>query len=214
MTKSTTYKTPFRRRREGKTNYKTRLAMVKSEKIRLVVRTTNKRITVQAIKYSPEGDKTIASADSRELNKYSFYGTNNTPSAYLTGFLLGKKLASGAQKDAKEKTGILDIGLKTPSHGSVIFAALKGIADAGIEIKFDAKAVPSEDRITGKTLDDYAKSLENAGEKFSGYKKAGINPGEIQKAFEKAKAEIEKMKPTTPKSDAPSGRDGTGQVKE
>ena len=188
MTVTTTYKTPFRRRREGKTDYRKRLAMVKSEKIRLVVRTTNTRVTVQAIKYNPKGDETIAKADSRELNNFSFYGTNNTPSAYLTGFLLGKRLA------AVEKTGILDIGMKTPSHGGILFAALKGISDSGIDVKYDEKAVPSKDRITGKVLDDYAKTVENADKVFSGYKKAGINPGEIEKAFEKAKSEIEKVK--------------------
>jgi large subunit ribosomal protein L18 len=187
MTVTTTYKTPFRRRGEGKTDYAKRLAMVKSEKIRIVVRTTNTRITVQAIKYNPKGDETIAFADSRELKNYSFYGTNNTPSAYLTGFLLGKKFL------VKENEGILDIGMKTPSHGSIVFAALKGVADAGVKINYNQNAVPSKERISGKVLDDYAKTVENADKVFSGYKKAGINPGEIEKAFEKAKSEIEKV---------------------
>jgi large subunit ribosomal protein L18 len=188
MTIKATYKTPFRRRMEGKTDYAKRLAMVKSGKVRITVRTTNKRITVQAIKYNPKGDETLASAASTELTKFSFYGTNNTPSAYLTGFLLGKKLLEKANE------GILDIGMKTPSHGSVVFAALKGVADSGITINYDKSAVPSEDRITGKTLDDYSKTVENPEKVFSGYIKAGISPGKIAEAFSKAKSEIEKVK--------------------
>ena len=220
MTKGT-HKMPFRRRREQKTDYRKRLAMVKSGSVRLVIRTSNKRITAQAIKYDPKGDITIANADSRELAKYSFYGTNNTPSAYLTGLLLGKRMP------ANEKAGILDIGLKTPSHGSVVFAALKGIADAGVRVAFDEKAAPSEDRITGKVLDEYAKGQGNENA-FSGYRKAGINPGEIAQAFAKAKAEIEKIKgeakkapakkgpvePQKGEDGASSGHEETGQVKE
>ncbi len=189
MTVGKTYVVHFRRRREGKTDYRRRLALVKSKKIRLAVRTTNKRMLVQAIRFNPKGDETVASADSRELEKFSFYGTNNTPSAYLTGLLLGKRLSS------KEKEGTLDIGMKTPSHGSVIFAALKGISDAGIKVNFGAEAVPSEDRINGKVLDKYALSLgEKAKTIFSGYIKAGINIGEISKAFEKAKEKIMQVK--------------------
>jgi hypothetical protein len=56
-------------------------------------------------------------------------------------------------------------------------------------------AVPKEDRITGKVLDDYAKKLgDKAKVVFAGYIKEGIAPGEISKAFERAKAEIAKVK--------------------
>jgi large subunit ribosomal protein L18 len=107
----------------------------------------------------------------------------------LTGLLLGKKLIE------KEKEGVLDIGLKTPSHGSIIFAALKGISDAGIKVKFGEEAVPGEDRINGKLLDKYALGLgEKAKTVFSGYIKAGIGVGEISKAFENAKSQIMKVK--------------------
>ncbi|VVB76375.1 50S ribosomal protein L18 [uncultured archaeon] len=185
--RKSTFDMPFRRRREGKTDYKKRLALVKSKKLRLVVRKSNMRVIVHAVRYEPKGDVTVATADSRELVKYKFYGTNNTPSAYLVGFLLGKRLG-------KEKC-VLDMGRKSPSHGNVIFAALKGAIDAGVEVPHSAEALPSEDRISGKVLDDYAKKLgDKAKTVFSNYIKAGIQPGEIQKAFEKAKAEIAKVK--------------------
>jgi large subunit ribosomal protein L18 len=187
MAKKTTYKLKFRRRREGKTDYAKRLGMVKSRKIRIVIRKTNTRIIAQAVQFDSRGDITIAQANSKELIKYKWYGTNNTPSAYLTGFLLGKKTGP--------KECIVDIGRRSPSHGSVVFAALKGAVDAGMSIPFNPEAVPSEERINGKTLDDYAKKLgDKAGTVFSDYIKKGIQLGEIQKTFEKAKEEIAKVK--------------------
>ncbi len=187
MAHKSTFEVKFRRRREGKTNYQKRLAQVKSKKLRLVVRKTNTRILVQAIKYNPRGDEIIAAVDSRELKKYGWYGTNNTPSAYLCGYLIGKKLG--------KKECVLDIGLKHPSHGSVIFAALKGAVDAGIAINHSKEALPAEERINGKALDDYANKLgEKAKTIFSKYIKEGITPGNINSAFMKAKKEVEKVK--------------------
>jgi large subunit ribosomal protein L18 len=179
--KDKTFDTKFRRRQEGKTNYSKRLALVKSKKIRICVRKTGTRIIAQAIKYNPKGDETIAQATSKELDKFGFYGTNNTPSAYLTGYLLGKRMS--------EKEAILDIGMQSPSHGSVIFATLKGVIDAGITVPHDAKAIPSEDRLNGSVLEGYAKENKD---KFSNYEKKNVI--DITKAFEKAKAEIEKVK--------------------
>jgi large subunit ribosomal protein L18 len=188
MTSTKTREVKFRRRREQKTDYRKRLALVRSKKIRIVVRKTNTRIIAHAVKFDPKGDVTVAFADSKELAKYSFHGTNNTPSAYLTGLLLGKKL-KGISNEA-----ILDIGMKSPSHGSVIFACLKGVVDAGINVPHSADALPKEDRINGKVLDEYAKKLgDKAKSMFSDYVKSGINPGEMNKAFEKAKAAIEKV---------------------
>ncbi|MFA6268670.1 MAG: 50S ribosomal protein L18 [archaeon] len=187
MAMTTTYQTKFRRRRQGKTDYVKRLALVKSKKLRLVIRKTNKRIIAQAMKFDSRGDIAVATADSNELAKYKFYGTNNTPSAYLVGFLLGKKL--GKQKC------VLDMGRRTPSHGGAIFAALKGAVDSGLEIPFAQEAIPSEERLNGKALDDYAKKLgEKAKAVFANYIKEGIQPGEINSAFEKAKTEISKVK--------------------
>ncbi|MEK6959342.1 MAG: 50S ribosomal protein L18 [archaeon] len=189
MTPDKTFEVKFRRRREQKTDYRKRLGLVRSNKPRIVVRKTNKRIIAQAIMFDPKGDNTLASADSNELEKFGFYGTNNTPSAYLTGYLLGKKLAS------KSKEGILDMGRKKASKGNVIFAALKGVADSGIAIPYSAEVVPSEDRINGKVIDEYIKKLgDKAKITFSYYEKKGIKLGELNKAFEKAKAEIAKVK--------------------
>ncbi len=189
MAHKKTYETKFKRRAEGKTDYEKRLKLVKSKKIRFVVRKTNTRIIAQAVLFELKGDKTIATADSKELIKYGFYGTNNTPSAYLTGLLLGKKISS------KIKEGVLDIGRKTASHGSVVFACAKGINDGGVKVPLSDNAVPDEKRINASTLDDYAKKLgDKANTVFSKYIQAKITPGEINKAFEKAKNEISKVK--------------------
>ncbi|MFA5764315.1 MAG: 50S ribosomal protein L18 [archaeon] len=181
-----TFDVKFRRRREGKTNYLKRLASVRSGKVRIVVRKTNKQIIAQAIKFNFKGDETIAQATSKELDNFGFYGTNNTPSAYLTGLLLGKRMT--------DKEAILDIGMQSPSHGSVIFACLKGVIDAGISIPHSKTALPSEDRLNGTVLDKYAK--ENA-DKFKNYEKKNVL--DIAKAFEKTKAQIEKQEPVSSK---------------
>ncbi len=167
MAKGKTYKTQFRRRREKKTNYSKRLSTVKSGKVKMTVRKTNKRIVVQAIKYNPIGDETLVSATSTELTKFGFKGNSNTPSAYLTGLLAGKRLLA---KDVS--TAIGEIGFKTPSKGGVVFAAIQGVSDSGVKIPIGKESVPSEDRLTGKKMKkDVSKEFEKAKEEVSKVKK-------------------------------------------
>jgi large subunit ribosomal protein L18 len=183
MSKDKTYEPQFKRRRQGKTNYTKRLATVKGKTTRIVVRKTSTQIIAQAIKFNPKGDETVAQATSKELTKMGFYGTNNTPSAYLTGYLLAKRM--------EDKKAILDIGRRSPSHGSIVFATLKGVIDGGVEVPHDQKAFPSEERINGSILQNYAK--ENA-DKFSNYEKNGVKVNSIVDAFNKTKSEIDKVK--------------------
>ncbi len=141
---------PFRRRREGKTDYRKRLALLKSGRPRVVVRKSNKNIRVQFAVYDVTGDKIVTSAIGSELKKYGWdYSLSNTPAAYLTGLLAGKK---ALKKGIKE--GVLDIGLYTPRKGARIFAALKGVVDAGIEVPYGEEIVPSEDRLYGKHISE------------------------------------------------------------
>ncbi len=137
----------FRRRREGKTNYKKRIALLKSRKIRMVVRKTNKYVIVQFIDFSEKGDKTITSTTSRELNKFGFPGKRNLPSAYLAGYLAGFKAIKKGVKEA-----ILDTGLHPKTKGSILFAALKGALDAGVAVPHSEELFPSQDRINGEHL--------------------------------------------------------------
>jgi len=122
------YAVKFRRRREGKTDYKKRLNLLKSGEVRFVVRVSNKYIICQFVKYETEGDKTILLVSSEKLASYGWKQSGkNKAAAYLIGYLAGKL----AKK--KVKKAILDIGLQSPKN-SKLFAALKGAIDAGIEI--------------------------------------------------------------------------------
>jgi len=140
----------FRRRREGKTNYRKRLALLKSGKPRVIVRKSNKNIRVQFAIYDFNGDRITASAIGSDLRKYGWtYSLSNTPAAYLTGLLAGKR---ALKKGIKE--GVLDIGLHTPRRGAKVFAALKGVVDAGIDVPYGEEILPSEDRIYGKHINE------------------------------------------------------------
>ncbi|MEM1541486.1 MAG: 50S ribosomal protein L18 [Ignisphaera sp.] len=186
------YKVPKRRRREGKTDYYRRYEIIKSRKIRAVVRKTNKYIIVQFVYPTPIGDYTIASAHSYELVELFGWkaGTKNTPAAYLTGLLAGLRA-----KKLGIDYAIPDIGLHRPVKGSKIFAAIKGIEDADIMIDCSEEVLPSEDRITGKVIADYAKMLsESSPEKFqrqfSAILRNGLDPRELPIHFEALRNKI------------------------
>ena len=141
---------PFRRRREGKTDYRRRLALLKSGETRVVVRRTNGNVIVQFVGWAQEGDQVQATAVAQELAKLGWEGSpKNTPAAYLTGLLAGKRAAAAGVASA-----VLDIGRHVPSKGSRVFAALKGVQDAGIEVAAgDEDIYPSEERLNGAFLD-------------------------------------------------------------
>jgi large subunit ribosomal protein L18 len=186
MTHKKIFTIPFRGKREGKTNYKKRLALLKSRKLRLVVRKSNKNMLLQLIKYDDVGDKVIKTITTKDLNKYGWdLNKSNIPSAYLAGLLIGKEM--------KGKEAILDLGLQTPISGSKLFAALKGAADGGLKINFSEKVLPKEERITGKHIEEYAKSLKGKKEYekiFSGYMKDKKDPEKFLEYFEKTKQKI------------------------
>ncbi len=158
------YDVHFRRRREGVTDYAKRLALLKSGKPRLVVRKTNKQVIVQVIEYSPDGDRVLASVASSALSKLAgFPGKCNTPSAYLAGAAAAKKaLAKGI------KQAVPDFGRHTASKGSLLYAALKGAADAGLQIAFSEAVLPSQDRIAGKHLKGVEEKFVEALKKIMG----------------------------------------------
>lgn len=154
MSKTSTLQTPFRRRAEGRTNYAKRMAFLKSGKVRAIVRKSTNHMRVQFVESKDGIDRVVASAYSKELNEFSYKGHGgNIPAAYLTGLLAGARF-----KHAKrEGDVIVDIGIQPPQHGSRLFAAVKGIADAGISVKADPVSFPKEDRLHGKHVDAFAK---------------------------------------------------------
>lgn len=189
-----TYNVQFRRKREGKTNYKKRLKLLLAGKPRLVVRPSLKNIIVQIVEYHPEGDRVIVAAYSSELDKLGWkFNKGNIPAAYLTGVLLGQKA-----KDEGIKQVILDIGLKPSVKGSRIFACLKGAVDAGIDVPFSEDILPKEERIKGGHIAKYAGLLKENKEKyskrFSEYIKLNVDPSQIPVIFEEIKNKILKVK--------------------
>jgi large subunit ribosomal protein L18 len=152
----------FKRRTERRTNYRKRLALLKSGKVRLVIRKSLSNISVQLVNFNPNGDQTVASAVSSELKKFGWNKMGNIPAAYLTGLLAGKK--------AKEKNvteAVLDLGIQTSTKGSRIYAALKGVLDAGVNVPHSKDILPSEDRINGKHIsEEIAKQFDEVKKKI------------------------------------------------
>ncbi len=189
MAQGSNYKIPFRRRREGKTDYAARMKLIDYDKSRLVVRLSNAHATVQIIDYAPEGDITLAAAVSKELPKYGYLGgTSNLSAVYLTAYLAAKRaLAAGVD------SAILDIGLKSPIKGSKVFAALKGAVDAGLDIPYGDSIFPTDERIRGEHIAEYAETLDDdeVKAKFSQYFERGLNPVDLPENFDEAKKNID-----------------------
>lgn len=149
----TAYEVKFRGRREGKVDFNKRLAFLKSEKNRLVVRRKNRQIIAQIVAYEPQGDKNLVNTTSLELKKYGYAGhLGNACAAYLTGFLCGRKAVKKKIIEA-----VLDVGRHTPVHGSNIFAALRGAVDAGMQIPHSESVLPENDRAYGKKIEAFRK---------------------------------------------------------
>ncbi|GIU69288.1 MAG: 50S ribosomal protein L18 [Candidatus Woesearchaeota archaeon] len=146
---------PYKRKREGRTNYKKRLKLLVSGSLRLVVRKTNKHLIVQLVRYNDSGDNVLVTVTSNELKKLGWtFSTSNIPAAYLTGLLAAKKSVSKGFNSA-----IVDIGLQTPSSGSRIFAAVKGAIDGGLDITCSEDAFPKEERLNGSHISESVANL-------------------------------------------------------
>lgn len=152
------YRVGFRRRREGRTDYRSRARLLRSEKPRAVVRKTLNQMIVQIVEQDPAGDRVIATATSRELRKHGWSaGTGNVPAAYLTGYLAGHRAAGKGITEA-----VLDIGLHKPSKGGRVFAGLQGLLDAGMTIPHSPEILPAKERIRGAHINEaLAKSFDD-----------------------------------------------------
>lgn len=192
MATGPSYRVPFRRRREGKTNYRMRRALVLSRLPRLVVRRTLKHMNIQIVKAEALGDKVIVSAHSRELVKtYGWQGNcGNVPAAYLTGLLCGFRAVDHGIKKA-----VLDLGLQFPSRGARVFAALKGVLDTGVTVTHSENVLPDKNRISGKHVVDYASQLSSNPDiyeqKFSNHLSRGLRPEKLSENFSLIKEKIE-----------------------
>merc|ERR1719343_1477420 len=94
------YQVKFRRRREGKTDYRQRKRLCaqdknkyQSPKYRLVVRFTNTQVICQIAYALIDGDRILAQATSKELERYGLkVGLKNYAAAYCTGLLVARRL--------------------------------------------------------------------------------------------------------------------------
>jgi len=116
--------------------------------------------------------------------------TGNIPSAYLTGALAARRAIAKGVKEA-----VLDIGLKSSTKGSRLFAVLKGLSDAGLEIPHSDGPLPAKERIGGGHISEYAKKLSGESDiykkAFSGYLKRGLKPEELSSHFEQVRQHIQ-----------------------
>lgn len=185
------YRVPFRRRKQGKTDYQARRALVLSKLPRLVVRRTLKNTIVQVVRAKTTGDEVIAHANSSELTKsYGWKGDcGDIPTAYLTGILCGYRAIAKEVKEA-----VFDVGLQSPSKGAKIFAALKGVLDAGLAVPHNEEILPDKARIEGKHIVDYAKQLasnpETYQKRFSKYLSRDFKPEQLTEHFSSIKEKI------------------------
>jgi len=158
------YQVKYRRRREGKTDYARRYALIvqdktkyASHKYRLVVRFTNKDTICQVIYSKIQGDFVLAAAYGHELTRYGMsVGHTNYAAAYATGLLVARRVLKKLKLDTKYQGNktvngedylvtpidgdsrpfkcFLDVGLRRTSAGAKVFGALKGALDGGLNI--------------------------------------------------------------------------------
>ena len=187
------YSLPFKRRLNGRTNYKKRLKLIASGQYRLIVRKSLRNITASLAKYSSKGDLIEVTVNSSTLQKYGWKtDRGNIPSAYLVGCLLAKKADEKGITEA-----VLDLGLNSSVKGSRIYAVVAGAVENGLSIPHDESILPSKDRIDGSHIAKYAELLkkdkQSFEKQFSLYTKNNFDPAKIQKHFEEIKNKILKL---------------------
>lgn len=180
----------FRRKRNSKTDYRTRLKLLLSRKPRLVVRKTLKNMILQIVEYSPSGDRIILFVCSRDLKKFGWKASgNNLPACYLIGCLL-------AVEAKKKNIGecVLDIGMQPSIKGCRLYAVLKGVIETGFKVPYSDSVFPDNKRISGEHIAEFAKKLKQEKEKyerqFSVYLKNNFDPETLPAHFDEIKKKI------------------------
>jgi large subunit ribosomal protein L18 len=190
MKKGKIFTVPFRRKREGRTYYKGRMKILMSGRQRLVARKSLKGMQASIIEFNPKGDKVIVTVNSKSLAKLGWKGySGNLSSAYLTGYLLGKKAKEKGTSEA-----VFDIGFSNSVGGSRLYAVLAGAVDSGLKIPHNPEILPSKERLSGEHITKYAQHLKSNSEKyskqFSEYIKSGMAPEDFVKHFNEIKSKL------------------------
>lgn len=190
MGKGPRYRVTLKRRRQHKTDYRKRKTMVLSKMSRFTVRGSLANMTAQVVDAFPTGDRTLATAHSRELAAYGWKAPcGNIPAAYLTGLLLGFKAQT-----LNIRKAIPDIGLRRSSPGARVFAAIQGARDAGLAVPC-GDVLPDEARLRGEHIASYAKQLaadesDRYQQRFSQYLAKNVSPEHLPTHFNEVKANI------------------------
>lgn len=145
-----------RRRRENRTDYKTRKILLTSGIPRIVVRRTNKYFILQVVESNEAQDKVLATVTSKDLLKKGWDiktggSLKSIPAGYLTGLLFAEKIKGGKY--------IVDLGMARTIAGSRVFAVIKGLVDGGLNISANESIFPSKERLNGEHLKDYLKNM-------------------------------------------------------
>ena len=182
------YISTFRRIRERKTNYRKREKLLIGKKDFVTVNVSDQNISAQLIRPELLGDKVMASVHSNELLSYGWKGSRkNIPSCYLVGLLLGKKCI---QK--KITSAILYIGKR--HFTTKIAACLKGLSEAGLEMPISEEVLPSDERIQGTHIAEYAKKIKSNDDlyksRFSSNLGSGLEPEKYPNHFSEVKDRI------------------------
>lgn len=182
------YTSTFRRIRERKTNYRKREKLLIGKKDFVTVNVSDQNVSAQLIRPELLGDKVMASVHSNELLSYGWKGSRkNIPSCYLVGLLLGRKCI---QK--KITRAILYIGKR--HFTTKIAACLKGMSEAGLEMPFSEEILPTEERIQGNHIAEYAKKIKSNDDlyksRFSSNLGSGLEPEKYPNHFSEVKDRI------------------------
>lgn len=184
------YAVRYRRRREGRTDYRQRIKLIRSRRPRLVVRSSLKHIRAQVVFADSAGDRTVASAFSKELLQFGWKGyTGNLPAAYLTGLLCGYRAEESGVDEC-----VLDIGRHVNTPRTKVFATLKGALDAGLAIPHKEEVLPPDERVRGEHIARYANELKSKNKayrrQFARYLENDLHPENLPDRFERVKHAI------------------------
>jgi len=182
------FQVKYRRRREGKTDYRARRQMVLQDKTkygapkyRLVVRRTCSDIIAQVVHATITGDKVLMAAYSHELPVFGInVGLTNYAAAYATGLLVARRTLAKLKiadkfAGAKETTGAFE----------------------AVRVKGD-KDDESEDRFPFKAILDVGLARTTTGARLFGVLKGAVDGGIAVPhkpnrfpGFDKAKKELD-----------------------
>jgi len=147
----------YRRRRELKTNYEKRFALLKSKMPRIVVRLTNTRFILQQVIHNEKGDLVKLTLGSEILKTVGLKSYKSKLAGYLAGYGFGKQII--AKKLGKDC--VLDLGLQKVHSKGKLFSVLKGLIDAGLAIAHSEEILPTKEMIlNGKSEKDLAEYLK------------------------------------------------------